>query len=411
MSRGIFGHLKEKTDTMSAYLPYESVYYEKIADYYSIIKYAALGVLAVFFVAAVLLFNQDLRAENFRYLFKYIYVDPVSTSSNYKNIYYNSNDKTYFAFYKGDLAVIGDGKIELYNISGNNIFSEQLDMENAVCDSSGKHMVVYYPGENRVSVFNSFSKLHTVSYTKPVVSASAGENGGFSVITSEEGYRSSVYIYNSSFKKIYHWRSNERYAASADISSNKKNALVLTYSHLGGIYVRELSVYGISKNEQLFTVSSEGKMPIKAGFFSDDNFYGLYTDGIEFYSEKFNKLKDISFDEPIQFYKVFSKGVLIITGTNRSDTVIRFYDSDGETKYEFDFMHTVIDVDMADGSIYLLSDAMLYRYDGNMLMCAELLSSANDFFAFDDGNAMVCYDDHTQLVNKSDFVGVSLKGE
>ena len=69
MPRRILSHLKEKTATMSAYLPYESVYYERIADYYKLIKYGMLVLLAGFVLLVCVFCNRDLRPENFRYLF------------------------------------------------------------------------------------------------------------------------------------------------------------------------------------------------------------------------------------------------------------------------------------------------------------------------------------------------------
>ena len=48
MPRRILSRLKDKTQTMAAYLPYESVYYEKIAEYYRLLKYGMLVLLAGF---------------------------------------------------------------------------------------------------------------------------------------------------------------------------------------------------------------------------------------------------------------------------------------------------------------------------------------------------------------------------
>lgn len=49
--------IKEKTDTMAAYLPYETVYYEKTADFYHIAKYAVLIFLLVFLLISGLFFS------------------------------------------------------------------------------------------------------------------------------------------------------------------------------------------------------------------------------------------------------------------------------------------------------------------------------------------------------------------
>ena len=403
MPRRILSHLKDRADTMSAYLPYENVYYERIADYYKLIKYGMLVVMAAFVLIVTIFCNRDLRPENFRYLFKYIDVDPVATSANYKDIYYNSNVNTAFAFYKGDLAVIGDGKLNLYNITGNNILSEKLESENAVCDSNGKYLLVYTPGEGSVAVFNSFSKLYTLKYDYPVISAHAGDNGSFAVITRDASYRSTVYIYNSTFKSVYTWRSNEKYAVSASVSPNGKNAAVLSYSQSGGTYARDLIVKNISKDKAELTVSTEGGIPIKTGFFADGSLYCLYSDGITFYNKNFDEKENIKFETTIQMFREFSDGVLIVSGKTKADSVVSYYGSNGTKKFTKNFQYSVLDAKIIDDNIYLLTEGAVYRYDEEGLAFAVADGGATKMFVFDDGNVMLCYDDCTQLIKKEEF--------
>jgi hypothetical protein len=407
MPRRILSYLKDKTETMSAYLPYENVYYEKIADYYKLIKYGMLVILAGFVLVVCIFCNRDLRPENFRYLFKYIDVDPVATSANYKDIYYNSNKNTHFAFYKGDLAVVGDGRLNLYNIAGSNILSEKLDGENSICDADGKYLLTYEPGGKTVSVFNSFSKLYTLNYDYPVISAYAGDNGSFAVITREDGYRSAVYIYNSTFKSIYTWRSNERYAASAAISPNGKNAAVISYSQAGGTYSRELTVRNVSKDKSVLTVSSEGAIPVKVGFFSRGELYCLYSDGITFYNKDFEEKNTVHFDGSVQLFKTFSDGIILVTGKTKADSVITYYGREGEIKFTKSFQYSVLDAKIIDDNIYLLTDGAVYRYDKDGLAKADAEDGADKMFVFDDGNVMLCYEASTKLVKKDSFKVVS----
>ena len=403
MPRRILSHLKDKTETMSAYLPYENIYYERIADYYRLVKYGMLVVMAGFILLVTIFCNQDLRPENFRYLFKYIDVDPVATSANYKDIYYNRNENTSFAFYKGDLAVVGDGRLNLYNIAGNNILREKLESNDAVCDAEGKYLLVYAPGENSVSVFNSFSKLYTLNYDYPVISAHAGDNGSFAVITREEAYRSAVYIYNNTFKSVYTWRSNEKYAVSSSVSPNGKNAAVLSYTQAGGTYLRELTVRNISKDKAELNVSSQGGLPLRVGFFADGSLYCIYSDGIVFYDKNFDEKEEISFTEPLQLFKIFSGGILAITGKTKADSVIHYYETDGDAKFTESFQYSVLDAKMIDDNIYLLTDGAVYRYDEDGLASAKAESGADKMFVFDDGNVMLCYDAGTKLIKKGEF--------
>ncbi len=403
MPRGLFSKIKEKTDTMSIYLPYNSVYYEKLADFYRLAKFGSLIVLAVFVILTSIICHDDLRAENFRYLFKYIDIDPSSSSGNYKDIYYSAGSTSYFNFYKGDLVLVGDGKLKLYNISGKNILSADIDTENSLCDADGKYLITYEPGENTVSVFNSFFKLYSITYDYPVVSASAGTDGSFAVITRDKDYRSTVYVYNDSFKIVYSVRSNEKYAADAAVSPNGKYAAVLSYDSNGGVYYRELSVRSISKDEEKLLVKTEGKLPLEVGFFDDSSLFALYSDGISFYDKKFKENISVSFDSQIQFYRVFDDCIAVMTGETKAGAVLHIYDSDGKEKFTESFPFSTIDVNIVDDKIYLLGANAVYSVNDGYVSFAEFEGSPKKMFVFDDGNVMICFSDRTKLIKTSDF--------
>ncbi|MBO5022895.1 MAG: hypothetical protein J6D11_01050 [Clostridia bacterium] len=404
MPNGIFSRIKEKTDTMSIYLPYENVYYEKLADFYRVAKFGAIAVLAIFVLLTTIICRNDLRAENFRYLFKYIDVDPASTSANYKDIYYSAGSSSHFAFYKGDLVLAGDGKLAIYNISGKNILSEELSSVNSVCDADGKYLVAYSPDGKNVSILNSFSKLYDLEYDYPVISASAGDDGSFTVITRDQTYRSAVYVYNSMFKLVYSVRSNEKYAASAAVSPDGKYAAFLSYSPSNGLYARELVVRNISKDKEELSVRTEGKLPIKTGFFEDGNLFLLCSDGISFYDEKFKQTTSVSFGYPIQFYRSFGGHIAVLTGETKAGATLCMFDSEGNKKFTESFPFAVLDVQIIDDKIYLLAPNAVYCYDEKNVARASFEGNVQKMYAFDDGNVMLCYADSTKLLKVSEFV-------
>ncbi|MGN1095885.1 MAG: DUF5711 family protein [Eubacteriales bacterium] len=403
MARGIFSHIKEKTDTMSTYLPYESVYYEKTADFYRIARYGVLIFLALFVVIAGIDCRKDLKAENFRYLFKYIEVNPKSTSASYKDIYYDADDASVFALYKGDLVVAGDGKIKLYNIAGRNIMTGSAEDGKALCDAGGKYLLSYFPGKNTVSLFNSFSKLYSINFDYPVLSASAGRDGSFSVITEDSEYDSVVYVYNSSFKSVYSWKSNGKYAASSTVSPNGKYSAILSYSANGANYDRDLTVRNISKDKVMLSVKTLGKIPISVGFFENSSFYALYADGIEIYGNDFERTGGEEFSYPLQFYRVFDEGIITVTGKTRADASFTFFDSRGHKKFTENFLYSILDIGMNGDKIYLLTDDAVYIYSEGMYKRADAECGACAMFVFDDGNVLLCYEDSTRLLEISDF--------
>ena len=228
-------------------------------------------------------------------------------------------------------------------------------------------------------------------------------SGSFAVITRDKDYRSTVYVYNDSFKIVYSVRSNEKYAADAAVSPNGKYAAVLSYDSNGGVYYRELSVRSISKDEEKLLVKSEGKLPLVVGFFDDSSLFALYSDGISFYDKKFKENISVSFDSQIQFYRVFDDCIAVMTGETKAGAVLHIYDSDGKEKFTESFPFSTIDVNIVDDKIYLLGANAVYSVNDGYVSFAEFEGSPKKMFVFDDGNVMICFSDRTKLIKTSDF--------
>jgi hypothetical protein len=131
--------------------------------------------------------------------------------------------------------------------------------------------------------------------------------------------------------------------------------------------------------------------------------YCLYADGIEFYSSNYKLEYSRSINEDIQLFKVFSDGLILVTGKTRADSVVTCYGSDGEIKFTKNFQYSVLDAKIVDDNIYLLTDAAVYRYDEDGFAMAEAESGADKMFVFDDGNVMLCYESNTKLLKKDGF--------
>ena len=179
---------------------------------------------------------------------------------------------------------------------------------------------------------------YELEYDYPVINTAAGDDGSFAVITRDADYKSAVYFYNSTFKLVYSIRSNEKYAASAAISPNGKFAAYLSYTSSNGLYVRDLVVRNISKDTEELFVRTEGKLPIKTGFFDDGALFVLYSDGISFYDEKFKEITSFSFDHPIQFSRSFGGYIAVLSGETKAGATLYIFDGEGNKKFTESFI-------------------------------------------------------------------------
>ncbi len=406
MLRGIFSKIRERSDTMSAtFLSRESLYYEKTARYYRTARYAVLLFTLLFVLVGGVICRKDIRAENFRYLFKYIDIDPVSTTGNYKDIHYASDEETFFTLYKGDITLVRDGRVSLYNIAGKNIMNADTGLDRAVCVSDGKYLVAYYAGEKKLTVFNSFSKLYEIDYDYPIMSVSAGKSGGFTVITKDADYPSVVYVYNDAFTLIYAWRSTDKFAFSSALSPDGESLALLSYKSAGANMLREISVRDVEKDKVELISESTGMMPLAVGYFEDGALYSLTLDSIEIYSSKLVSVYNEAFSDDVIMYSVVGDNIAVLTGKTRAGALLTLYSTDGHKRFSESFSFSVLDIEYENGRIYLLSEKgvhIISEKDGTEYF-KETGTGVREMFVFDDGNVLLCYEKGTKLFKLSDF--------
>lgn len=372
------------------------IYYAKLADKYRIIKFSLLIFLTVFIVLMIVFGNSSMRGVQFRYLVKYLDINPTTLDSRYSDIAYAVGGGSKFAYYHDDLAVLGEGKMTLYNLAGDLKFRSDIEKGTVTADAEGKYLAAYVSGKEKLALFHSFDKVSEISFSSPISLVSVSEEGTLAVCLKENG-GNSILIINDNFETDQTLAQNGGIVIDMAISNDGKTLSVLTLFGSDGSYYTRLDLWNLKKNEIVKSETFSARKPIATGFFANDRFYAILDRGICFYAINGDKANVAAFANDSFRYYTNDEQILILTSSGN----LALYESNGKQRFSISVTETILDAKMVSETIYLLSESeiMLYDNEGNFLSRLNIASGALEFFILDDKSILLCYASETKRIS------------
>lgn len=381
-------------------------YWAVLAAKYHIAKYVMVVVLAVMILFMTIFGSGELKAENFRYFFKYFQVNPFSFASSYSDISFTGNPDMKFSMYKGDLVSLCDGILTVYSLSGKVLLSADALGADTV-ESEGKYLALYKRGGSTATLYNSFSAVHTVSSECPINDIDVSSDGGFAVATSEKNVRSSVLVYSKAFSLVYTWKSTDKYVSSVRLSENGRNIGIFASGTENGIPYCELIVKNTSNDTMVVSEKYRGETPYYIFFSSDGGIISVTDRAARFYSRSGEKRSEELFSRTITDI-CFEAGKLVIAGgeVGFSGTNVTVISEDGRKKDTFLTDEKIFSICADEDCVYLLGYEKLY-IKGEAENELETESGAIDMFSVGKNDILLCYTYGTRLAE----VGTEKEGK
>ncbi|MBQ0010505.1 MAG: hypothetical protein KBS76_05345, partial [Ruminococcus sp.] len=221
-----------------------------------------LVALCAFLIGVLLFGHRELRAENFKYLVKYLGKSPVLYESFYDGLEYSGGENTAFGLYKGDVCLLDGNRLSLYGISGKTVFAEELPFGDATVDCDGQYLCVYSRGGNEMRLYNSFSEVFSKTFSYPILLIRTNTGGGFAAATSERGYRSVVTVYNEAWIPVYTWKSADKYLFDLSQNDDGRYLSVACSGVEDGIPYAEFLFLDTEKGEPVVSRKISGQTPL-----------------------------------------------------------------------------------------------------------------------------------------------------
>ncbi len=349
-------HRKRKKNMQT---PTVEQYYRDRAKRLSRVRYLCLLLCAAFLLYGFAAHGEELTAENFRYMLKFLDITEEDDEVEANTVRFDYAAGNLGGLFRGDVAVLNTDGLALYGWDAEQLFSASFRLESPRMTVTSQSIFVYDLGNPDVRLFNSYEEYAHVTTEYPVYALSANDSGCFAVATSEKNYRSVIYVYDSYAQRIYTRRLSDLYVDQLALSPDGKSFLALGHFAQGGDLVAVLQRYSLTDEEPVFTASYAGELPLRTDYLSDGRF-AVLTDGAL-------RCYDVGAEDPVGSVSLedaslrgcdFSGGRVLLTFYDAGlsgGTVLRVYGEDADVQGEYRFEGAVTDKRMLGDALCVLT--------------------------------------------------------
>lgn len=345
-----------------------------IANKFKTAKFLVLLLLVIFTLFMISVFRNDITLENCKYLIRFFSSANTVYSGDYENIYYDTAGVLSIDMFNEDLVTIKNDGIELYNRSGSNVASYEINQVTPTLVKAGKYMLVYDLGGHSFKLFNNFSMLTEQICDYPISCAAVSPEGMYAVVTKSLDYQSVIYLYDHNFNlisKIY----KDKYVTDIEIDSKGERLLCTSAVAENGRYRSEISTYTPYTDKQESINALEGVFAIDGGFFSGGEYAALTDNRLVFFDRSNNAVAEYSFGNAVPTnclilddYAVLCYNENIVGSQSR----VLVFEPDGDVCIETSVDDKILDCDSFGDHLYLLTDQKLHYI--NMKTSEEMVA-------------------------------------
>ena len=137
-----FSIFKDKRKQNKQQTPTAQAYYTRLANRAKIGMFSAIIALIIFCLLAYTFFPDELTAENFKYLLKFISFEQTEQAEVGAEIIFDSDPTNRFAIVRGDIAVLSKTQLTVYDTSGQLLQRTPVKNDNPVLLTAGKNMII-----------------------------------------------------------------------------------------------------------------------------------------------------------------------------------------------------------------------------------------------------------------------------
>lgn len=325
----------------------------------STIKYIRyLLLLVMVMVALILLFTnrEQINGDNFRRLMAKINIGVSSVATEDGYLRFNSGETV---VYKDGFANASVEKLLITDKNGTEFQNTPLGYRTPCIYANERHVLVYDSDGSGLMVADSFSVLFDKQMEDPIITARMNDNGYLVVVTEGDGFLAKVYVYDSSFKEIYRYRSLNRYILDAAVTEDNKS-LALSAMNIEGNEIKpEILYFRLDKEKVQWSVAFEEMPCIRIVTKDNGTICGLFSWGMVSLNKKGKEIGRYSFDNQVlQCYSLDddSRNIFVVSASKNGDANVVICNEKGKVKDSFSLDYYGIDVDYHEGRTAVLGN-------------------------------------------------------
>lgn len=339
------------------------------------IKYVRyLLLLIMVMVALIFLFaNRDqINGDNFRRLIAKINIGISAPASEDGEVHFDTASGGETVVYKDGFAHATVEKLIITDKNGTEFQNTQLGFRNPVLSANSRYVLAYDSGGEGLMVADSFSVVFETQMEDPIITAKMNDNGYIAVVTEGDGYLAKVYVFDSSFREVYRYRSLNRYVLDAAVSPNNKALAISAINIEGAGIVPEIMYFKLKDEKVQWTVSFEESPCVCISIKDNGTICGLFNWGMVSLNNKGNEIGRYELDNQVlQCYSMEDgdDNVFVVSAAENGHGTVVICNEKGTVKDTVALDHYAVRLDYYNGRIAILGNqkSSVHNRSGKLL--------------------------------------------
>ena len=156
-------------------------------------------------------YHDSLSLSSLRQLFSYFSSARQASSGDFAGYTFEAGTESVYDDFGNGLAVLNSDSLSFINEQGAEELSVQLQYATPALSVSGDNLLAYDRGGRGLCLTNRYTAMWQTELESDIISASVNNNGAFSVVTDEQGYRAAVTVYDNRQREQFKWNTSEYY--------------------------------------------------------------------------------------------------------------------------------------------------------------------------------------------------------
>ena len=361
----------------------------------------ALLILLVAGGTAAYVFRDQLNLDALQRYVRYMNVSDDSKTGRFT---YDESNSNQYASLSGGLVVASSTGLNLYDKDGAETSAVPVSMSVPVLKTGAEVALAYDVGGTSLEAASQKQgTVLSLTSQRGILDADISADDSICYLSSESGYKSVLYVYNSSQSLIYRWLSSSQFLMRCSVSAGAKYAAAAALGQEDGMFLSSVVLFRTDSEQILRTIPIGNALIYDLHFTADNTLCVLCEDALYFYdlegqclgsfSYADAYLKDYSFDGSgyvtlvMNLYKAGNRYTIVTVG------------QDGTMLGSLPLGEQILDISASGRYLAVLTSGTLTIYDQTLKEYdgTDNTSGATGVVIRADGSAILLANGHGTL--------------
>jgi hypothetical protein len=293
--------------------------------------------------------------------------------------------------FKDGVLVANSGVISYMNSELETVWEKQGFEGIPVVQQNGEYAIVTYTDTSKAVLVNNDNVI-PIECPGRIVSSYVNKHGYFALVTTEDGFKNQIAVYDNNGNAFYKWHSSENYVTGVAVSPDNKGMCATTIGFTENGFDSGLLMFDFGQNSPVSGQHQSDNLIMKIEYVAKNKIVAIGDKCTSFYKINGNKISDVAYgDKKLVTFEVTDTDKTVLCFSNddsaTSNSEVFSYTSKGKLYGKLDIVGRIFSVSSCGEKILLSKDSHLEVITDKCkrVKNASVVRDLKNSVLFDDG--------------------------